>query len=58
VSQDGDAGIVAETWMEIVGGAIPYDEGERLALAERVYEEHAEMRPHIERQRRLGGREG
>ena len=45
--------LLGETWMAMVGGPVPYDDGEREALAERVHEEHPEMRPHIDRQRRV-----
>lgn len=48
---------LAETWMEVVGGPVPYDDAEREALAERIYQEHPEMRSHIDRQRRLAEEE-
>lgn len=49
----GRSTVSARTWMEVVGGVIPYDDAERMAMAERIYDEHPEMRPHMDRQRRL-----
>lgn len=44
--------MLAQLWMDIVGGLIPYGEEERLSLFDEVLAKHPELIPHVERQRR------
>jgi len=46
-------GTLTRTWVEILGEPLPYDDAKRAELAERVYGDHPEIRPHMDRQRRI-----